>query len=205
VVGAVIGIGLLHGVKGAKQIRWSVLGGIGAGWIATPVVAALICFVTLFFMQNVFNQQVYKEVFYELDEPTLEYLKTREVAVEPLTELKDKTLSSAVAFRDEIRRLTALDGAQEGLVIAAAEVFEMAITQERYALLDRPYLNAKQIEAIRKLMGERFRHRWQLEEALARLSEDWKPKPTTKPYKLYNKALREKLGYVENHFQIGSD
>jgi PiT family inorganic phosphate transporter len=56
VVGAVLGIGLL---KGGRGIRWRVLGGIGAGWVATPILAGLICFVGLFFLQNVFDQQVY--------------------------------------------------------------------------------------------------------------------------------------------------
>ena len=56
VVGAVLGIGLL---KGGRGIRWRVLGGIGAGWMATPVLAGIICFVGLFFLQNVFDQRVY--------------------------------------------------------------------------------------------------------------------------------------------------
>ncbi|MCD4749217.1 MAG: inorganic phosphate transporter [Thermoanaerobaculales bacterium] len=57
VVGAVIGIGL---VKGGRGIRYGVLGEIGAGWVATPVVAGVITFVALFFLQNVFDQKVYE-------------------------------------------------------------------------------------------------------------------------------------------------
>jgi len=57
VVGAVLGIGLL---KGGRTIRWRVLIGIGAGWVATPVVAGVICFIGLFFLQNVFGQEVYQ-------------------------------------------------------------------------------------------------------------------------------------------------
>ena len=56
VVGAVIGIGLLQ--RGAG-IRWRVLGHIGAGWVLTPVIAAFVSFIGLFFLQNVFQQQVY--------------------------------------------------------------------------------------------------------------------------------------------------
>ena len=56
VVGAVLGIALL---KGGRGIRWRVLGGIGAGWLATPVIAGIVCFVGLFFLQNVFDQKVY--------------------------------------------------------------------------------------------------------------------------------------------------
>ncbi len=56
IVGAVLGIALL---KGGRGIRWRVLGGIGAGWVVTPVIAGVVCFMGLFFMQNVFDQKVY--------------------------------------------------------------------------------------------------------------------------------------------------
>ncbi len=59
VVGAVIGIGLLQGGVG---IRWRVLGRIAVGWVLTPAIAAVVCFVGLFFVQNVFHQEVYRPV-----------------------------------------------------------------------------------------------------------------------------------------------
>ena len=56
VVGAVVGIAILQGIHG---IRWRVLGNIMLGWLATPVLAGLICFFGLFFLQNVFGQKVF--------------------------------------------------------------------------------------------------------------------------------------------------
>ena len=56
VVGAVIGVALL---KGAHNIRWRMLGRIGVGWVLTPIISGIVCFVGLFFLQNVFNQHVY--------------------------------------------------------------------------------------------------------------------------------------------------
>jgi PiT family inorganic phosphate transporter len=55
VVGAVIGVGLIKGIRGLK---YHTLGGIALGWVTTPIVACLITFISLFFLQNVFNQQV---------------------------------------------------------------------------------------------------------------------------------------------------
>jgi len=52
VIGAIVGISLLQGATG---IRWSVLGKIVWGWIATPIVAGIMCFIGLFFLQNVFG------------------------------------------------------------------------------------------------------------------------------------------------------
>ena len=51
-VGAVVGISIMQGMVG---IRWSVLGRIVFGWIATPIAAGLISFIGLFFLQNVFG------------------------------------------------------------------------------------------------------------------------------------------------------
>ncbi len=56
IVGAVVGMGLL---KGGHNIQWKTVGGIAGGWITTPLVACLISFVCLFFVQNVFQQTVY--------------------------------------------------------------------------------------------------------------------------------------------------
>lgn len=55
VVGAVVGIAILKGISG---IRWHILGNIVVGWVVTPVLAGIICFLGLFFLQNVFNQVV---------------------------------------------------------------------------------------------------------------------------------------------------
>ena len=69
IVGALIGIGLL---KGGRGIQWRVLGRIGAGWIVTPLIAGVVCFVGLFVLQNVFDQEVYRETSQALSEPVLE-------------------------------------------------------------------------------------------------------------------------------------
>ncbi|MEE9446674.1 MAG: inorganic phosphate transporter [Arenicellales bacterium] len=55
VVGAIVGISIL---QGSDAIRWIVLGRIIAGWVATPFVAGIICFIGLFFLQNVFGLAV---------------------------------------------------------------------------------------------------------------------------------------------------
>ena len=57
VIGAVIGISL---AKGGKGVNYGILGRIASGWVTTPIVAAMISFVTLFFVQNVFLLQVFK-------------------------------------------------------------------------------------------------------------------------------------------------
>lgn len=57
VIGAVIGIAI---AKGGKGVNYTILRRISIGWVVTPTLAALICFVSLFVMQNVFEQKVVK-------------------------------------------------------------------------------------------------------------------------------------------------
>ena len=57
VIGAILGIGLL---KGGRGINWGISGRIVAGWVITPLIALIVCFVSLFFLENVFNQVVYQ-------------------------------------------------------------------------------------------------------------------------------------------------
>ena len=56
VIGAVIGIGL---IKGGRGLNWGIIGKIVAGWITAPLMAMLICFICLFFLENVFTQTVF--------------------------------------------------------------------------------------------------------------------------------------------------
>ena len=57
VIGAVVGLGV---AKGGHVLNWPVLGKVGISCIITPIFAALICYISLFFLQNVFGQVVYK-------------------------------------------------------------------------------------------------------------------------------------------------
>ncbi|RLE19068.1 MAG: inorganic phosphate transporter [Acidobacteria bacterium] len=79
-IGALVGIGL---VRGGKGIHYSLLGKISLGWIATPILASIITFFALFFMQNVFNQTVIAP-----DKATVEIQLQKK---EPLIETSAKT------------------------------------------------------------------------------------------------------------------
>jgi PiT family inorganic phosphate transporter len=52
VIGAIIGIGLL---KGGRNIRFRILGNVASGWVATPIIAAIITLFLLYLVNNVFR------------------------------------------------------------------------------------------------------------------------------------------------------
>ncbi len=52
IVGGVLGIGLY---KGASNVNFKILGEIAIGWITTPLASGLLAFLSLFFIENIFN------------------------------------------------------------------------------------------------------------------------------------------------------
>jgi len=55
IIGCVLGIGIYSGVR---NINFRLLGQIGAGWIATPVITCILTYLSLFFFKNMFNIDV---------------------------------------------------------------------------------------------------------------------------------------------------
>ena len=202
VVGAVIGIGLLQGGKG---IRWRPIGNIVSGWVTTPIISSLICFVMLFFLQNVFNQTVYYEVSYKLSEPVLVHLKQEGLPVAELAPLKDRELIGGLRFRDRVREVVQLPREQEEKVIAAAEIHNIRIDVAKFPKLDRAYLSAEQVKAVEQLQGKSFQHRWQLYDALSILTPDWKKLENNKVNKPFNKNLSQQLGYIYGYFELSEE
>ncbi|MFQ5994466.1 MAG: inorganic phosphate transporter [Acidiferrobacterales bacterium] len=197
VIGAVIGIGLLRGGRG---IRWSVLGNIGLGWVTTPIISAGVCFVALFFLQNVFNQQVYRPVHYEISAPVLHELEEQQIPGAPFSGLMDVEFASGMKFLGAIRDRGSLSKAQERQILHYAEIQRLFIDPEKIALLDAEWLTPSQIAAIGELSGQRFKYKWELAQALARESDEWRLKPVSMVNKLYNNELRRRLEYVYRTF-----
>ena len=197
VVGAVVGIGLLHGAKGVRQIRWRMLLDIALGWIATPIVAGVLGYVALFVVQNVFEQRVFRAVQYELSHPALVHLRqSGGVPVRALKPLKDKRVGSAAQFRYELRKLVRLEPDQEARVLDAAQVVDLRIDAAALETLDRGLLDPEQIAALEALVGRSFAHSWQLADALAGLSDAWRLEAPSPGHESRNDRLRGQLEYV---------
>ncbi len=197
VIGAVIGIGLM---RGGREIRWRLLGSIAMGWVMTPVLAAVLCFVALFFLQNVFNQDVYRPVRYEVSAPLAGKLIDDVAFADALDDLQGREFRSAGAFLRALGDRLALSNAEKRQALYYGEVADIVIDPQRVATLDRRWLTQGQIEAIRSLAGQRFRFQWQLAEALAQVSAEWRLRELTKLNKPYNQALESKLDYVYRVF-----
>ncbi|MGD8631045.1 MAG: inorganic phosphate transporter, partial [Gammaproteobacteria bacterium] len=199
VVGAVLGIGL---VKGGTTVKWRPLFGVASGWVTTPVIACLICFVSLFFLQNVFRQQVFTDYAYRLSPAVLDRLQQQGLSTSDLSDLPDRRVQGTHAFRDLLAE-TALDYRAERQVLSAARIVPIELSRNRIRSLDGDRLSAQQLEAIRALSGQRFKHRWELAEALAAQSDAWQLLPGKTVNKLHNRNIRQGLDYLYHHFGSG--
>jgi PiT family inorganic phosphate transporter len=202
IVGAVIGIAAVKGMRGIRQVRWRQVGGIVAGWAATPVVAGVLCFFSLFIMQNVFTQTVFIPVEYELRAAELERLQATGLPAERLRPVVGKRIASGEVFLYQIGKHLTLDPRQQRMLLETAEVVELEIDPQALAKVDVEYLGSARVDALRALSGRRFDRRWKLEQALVEQSQAWSARDDSPINQPYNTARRAQLGYVYEAFLV---
>jgi len=190
IVGSVIGIGL---VKGGRGIRWRVLGEIAGAWVVTPLAAILISFISLFFLQNVFQQKTYIPVKYQITEEAQQRIQAAGIRTVPMGDMMEQTYLSAAEFRKALAERLTLDSKDMSLVMAAAEIDQMVVTLQAVNRINDPVITEGQKRAVQKLWGKHFTHRWQLEKALADLSPEWRIRPGDKEH---SAELRRELDYI---------
>ena len=189
VVGALLGIGLLRGGKG---IRWRVAGNIASGWVTTPIISCALCFVALFFLQNVFNQEVFRDSPYEISAAGIERLQDEGIEATPLSGIVGIRYESLAEFKDVLEETLPLTTEGRAEVLEVARIESVTLSLARLYKLNDSSLSIVQRQAVIRLSGRSFDHRWELVEALAAESEDWRSKPAITLNKLYNRELEEK-------------
>ncbi len=197
VVGAVVGIGI---AKGGRNIQLGLLGRISSGWVSTPVISAAISFVLLFFVQNVFLQKVFSPVRHELSPAVAAKLAGQGLFEETLADLVGRQFGSAAAFRDAVApRLSSEQVLSDVLKQSRVQTLEVDLARVD-TLLETGWLSEKQSSALAQLQGRRFRYAWQLDDALAELSDQWRAKPTTMQNEVFNRDLSGKLEKLHRAF-----
>jgi inorganic phosphate transporter, PiT family len=189
IVGSVIGIAI---IKGGRTIRWRMLGEITGAWVATPIAAVLISFISLFVFQNVFQQKAYIPVEYRLTAEAEQRIRVAGIRTDHLADLQ-KTFPTASQFQKALSQRVTLNTREMGVVMSATEIDPVALTIQAVNQIKNPSITAKQKTALLELVGKAFTHRWQLETALAEKSPEWKPTPGNKEL---NKKIRLDLDYL---------
>jgi PiT family inorganic phosphate transporter len=182
IVGAVIGIGLL---KGGKGINWKTVAGITSSWVSTPAIAALVCFISLFFMQNVFQQKTFQPVEYSLTQSAMDRLAKQSLPHEKLKKLMWENYPNGRSFNKAIHSVAELTNEQAESILATAELFEVGISIDTLRHLQKKPYTPEQMRVLADLEGRSFQHKWEIQEACAELSDALKFIPGNKDWNNY--------------------
>ena len=197
VVGAVIGIGML---QGGREIQWPRIYGIVRGWVITPVISCLLCFVGLYFLQNVFQQEVQRESNYLLSTRVLEKFQKEGIETTGLNQLSDSTFSSSAELVRAVSSIVPLSSQQGLKVVEFSLQKSLLITQEKIASMDKKGLSSIQLDALNQLQGQTFNFPWQLGDSLAEISSEWKVRGGGLKNKLNDRKIKQKLAYLYRNF-----
>jgi len=197
VVGAVIGIGML---QGGREIQWPRIYGIVRGWVITPVISCLFCFVGLYFLQNVFQQEVQRESNYLLSTSVLEKFQKEGIETTGLNQLSDSTFSSSAELVSAVSSIVPLSSQQGLKVVEFSLQKSLLITQEKIASMDKKSLSSIQLDALNQLQGQTFNFPWQLGDSLAEISSEWEVRGGGLKNKLHDRKIKQKLAYLYRNF-----
>jgi len=195
IVGAVIGMGLL---KGGRSIKWGTVAGIASGWVTTPIISAVISFICLFFMQNVFQQETYKPVQYQITPQAEVRIGNKGVETSKLSSLLGEKFVSAVKMRKALSKNIELTPDILKLVLESSEIDEIVILSEKLDSLDVQWITKEQKDAVNLLGGRSFVHNWEFSHDLTAISSSWRMKQNDKQF---NKDLERKLLYLFHYFK----
>jgi PiT family inorganic phosphate transporter len=194
IVGAVIGMGLL---KRGRNVNWRLVGSISSGWVITPVIAALISFVFLFFMQNVFMQETFKPAPYLITKEAKMKIEKAGVSGSGLESFIGEKFQSAAKMKKALSSRIPLTSPQLAIVLSSSKITQMDLTIDRINILDSGKISDEQKAAIEKLSGESFIYQWQLADVLKLNAPSWKFHEGDEEF---NKKLSRTYSYVYDHF-----
>ena len=198
VVGAVIGIGML---QGGREIQWPRVYSIVKGWVITPLVSCLLCFVGLYFLQNVFQQTVQRDSNYTLSASVIEKLQKEGIQTEGLHELTGTVFQKSAEVVRAVKDKVSLSSKQGLKVVEYSLQKSLIVTAEKIADLETNGLSSAQLDALSKLAGQTYNYPWQLGDALAEISPEWIMLGGGLKDKLHDRDIKQKLAYLYRKFQ----
>ncbi|MDP8206476.1 MAG: anion permease [Candidatus Electryonea clarkiae] len=201
VVGAVIGVSLIK--SRGRGVRYRVLGEISIGWVTTPLIALVISFISLFFLNNVFDQEVSKKTEHKISQKVIIKLSEEGITDENLESFNDKIYENPITLDNDLKFETKLDPPARRKTIKMAEIVNYYIDPAQVKMhLDPEWFDQDQISAVAALSGKKFEYQWEFVEELAKLAITWQLKEETTANKLFNKDLKNKQKHLDRLFRV---
>jgi inorganic phosphate transporter, PiT family len=195
-IGAVIGVGL---AKDPLSINFKVLGKIAIGWCVAPVSAGIITFISLFFIQNVFEQKIIHPVPYEISPSVISKISEDGIDTANLNDIVGKRFFATKVFRNELLSRKKFTNNELFLIFnyAIVDSFKIDSTLLLEKLNDSKFSN-EQIDELKILHGKSFSHKIDFEKAVFKNSDQWNKTGD----KLEDRELDEKVLLIEELFRI---
>lgn len=201
VIGALIGIGLLQGGRGMDIKQ---LGKIASGWLTAPLMACLICFISLYFFQNVFSQKVYRNVNYSISADVSRKLIAEGIHFNSMDEFINVRFMNSVDFRSALQRNASDLSKRELLrVVELSEMRNIVVDMDkiRYELAEGLF-STSQVAAINAVSGRSYKYIWEFREDLEYFSDEWKLVEDTPLSRKRNRDIAGRLDYLAKKFWV---
>jgi len=187
IIGAIIGIGIVHN---AQNINFRTIGRIGFGVVLNPILACVLCFMSLFFVQNVFDQAVYKPTQYIFSEQVMQKLESLDIEVARLQELQEKHFASVKELRQALNEVGSFNYQQKALIAEISEDYPMFVnTRSLFTLKNKEHFSQAVFEPLLSIESNFYLHKWELVDTLSELSDQWRYKPNKVTNHFYNSEL----------------
>jgi len=201
VIGALIGIGLLQGGRGMDIKQ---LGKIASGWVTAPLMACLICFLSLYVFQNVFSQKVYREVVYSISETVSRKLISEGIHFNSMDEFINVKFINSVDFRSALERNASdLTKTEFMRIIELSEMRNITVDTDkvRYELAEGLF-TPDQAAAIQSINGKSYKNVWEFREELESLTDEWRVVEETPLTRKRNRDIAGRIDYLAKKFWV---
>lgn len=195
-IGAIIGVGI---AKDPHSINFKVFGKIAVGQVVAPLAAGIIAFISLFFIQNVFEQKVILPVPYQISESVIKKLKTENIPTQNITNLLNKRFENKKEFRNEL--LGRYDYTNDQIysifnyaLIDSFKIDSNLVNQK----IDSKEFSSSQISSLKQLHNKAFSHRIDFENSVFDGNGIWKSTGN----KLDDKKVKENKLIIEQLFRV---
>jgi len=199
VVGSIVGLSLS---KGIQNMQYEILGRISIGWVVNPLISGLICFISLFIVQNVFDQVVFKPAFYRFDHVVMTKLVHEGVNIDKLSIVNGRTYKSSNELRSVLQTLR-LDKGDVQKIAEISLIYPIRIEHSKIiSQLDKDYFSSQDLYDLHHLHNQLYYHKWQLNDTLAQKSESWQFKEKKVRNEYFNRELQKKYDILYKTFQL---
>lgn len=198
VIGSIIGLSI---AKKTGNIHYKVLSKIATGWVINPIFSGLICFVLLFFVQNVFDREVYKPSYYTFNRDVMEKLHIEGININKLAFLNGRTYLSSNSLRNELLKYQ-IDKQKRKKIADISYINPIYINESKIEKLNKKFFTNEQLHALRLISRLRLEHKWQLVDTLSVLNNTWSYRDENWKNQYYNREVQKKYDILFKVFSL---